>query len=656
MSRAEVGVLIQKARLAQRRKDWRTARDLWRSCVEKAPENRTAAIGYISVLIYTGHIEEAATRAEAFARTHPKDENGPIALARIAEARRDFHAAIGFWQAALKKNPRKLQAHIRLGAALVRERRFPEAQACAAWLEQNAPAAPHGAILRAQIGQERDGYVHAASLWEAAAKRFGGNIEFLRGYGRALLAVGAYDECLEIARQSEKLDRFEAVRLRGQVLEKQQPYRNHITYWQNASVLMPDNPNVTRKLVEAALSARQQDKAQAAFRRLLDQNPLRASDADYVVGLGLSYLESTDKALARATVRNFMKGLRGEPDYRAAALRLSRLILACFPRRKGSAISISRTPARSRRMVQNAMIGDCASDVLIRVASLEAALHQSGANCLLDTDIDRDPCRAFVELIRQRLKQGQPFSLIRLGDGEANAFQQDGSFADKMAADASEREKVWWGRPLEYSAREQLAQQVRAASLSSDALGLPTSEWFLRDVRLDGGAPLATTRSGRGLLTVLELLEAQLRTGAFSGKTIVSAHLPQDLERWHLYGALLDGVPEVVLISCHPDLPDAVQARFGIRTAKHILVPPGDAMREIERRALSDAEVPPQSMTSALDEMGDSSYGRLILVGAGYAGKVLIDAARRRGGVALDIGSIFDHWLGIHSRSYQDLA
>jgi hypothetical protein len=43
-------------------------------------------------------------------------------------------------------------------------------------------------------------------------------------------------------------------------------------------------------------------------------------------------------------------------------------------------------------------------------------------------------------------------------------------------------------------------------------------------------------------------------------------------------------------------------------------------------------------------------------VGAGYLGKRLVDLAKMRGGVALDLGSIFDHWVGINTRSYMDLA
>ena len=79
-------------------------------------------------------------------------------------------------------------------------------------------------------------------------------------------------------------------------------------------------------------------------------------------------------------------------------------------------------------------------------------------------------------------------------------------------------------------------------------------------------------------------------------------------------------------------------------------------MLEIQHRALSDDELPPRSIDRVLDELGDTPRGRLVLVGAGYAGKIIIDEARNRGGIALDLGSIFDRWMGANTRSYQDLA
>ena len=79
-------------------------------------------------------------------------------------------------------------------------------------------------------------------------------------------------------------------------------------------------------------------------------------------------------------------------------------------------------------------------------------------------------------------------------------------------------------------------------------------------------------------------------------------------------------------------------------------------MREIEQRAIADSELPPASIERALHELGDWPANRLVLVGAGYAGKIIVREAAKRGGVALDLGSMFDHWMGAHTRSYQDLA
>jgi len=48
--------------------------------------------------------------------------------------------------------------------------------------------------------------------------------------------------------------------------------------------------------------------------------------------------------------------------------------------------------------------------------------------------------------------------------------------------------------------------------------------------------------------------------------------------------------------------------------------------------------------------------GRMVLVGAGYLGKWIVHQAKAAGGIALDIGSIADYWMGLKTRSYQDLA
>ncbi len=650
------GVLAQRARMAQLRRDWRSALKLWRACTEKAPGDPAAALGYIGALISAGGIEEASERTAAFVREHPRDENGPTMLARIAELRGDDAAAIEQWQAALALRPDKPQPLIRLGAALLKELKFDEAFACAGQLEKRFPKDSHGAILRAQTVQQQRGFTEAAPVWQAALARFGNNTGFLRAYGRALLAGGAYGECLNVAKRLSRFDPHASLSLEGAVLAKRAPFQDHTGFWKNASTELLDSINLTRKLLHAALSTRDAETANAAFVRLLQQDRLTVRDADMVVGLVNLDLQSRNRSAARQKVRGYLKGMRGLPGYRAAALRLHRAILQSFPKQPNSARRISADVPLFVNMVRRARIGSGAAQALEQIAAVEHSLYEGAATPLFDSDIAAGACRVFIGTVRERLRARTPFSFIRLGDGEANALQQASSFAGQFEFDAAEREKVWWGRTLDSEVRQDLAARVRQATLDADAIGFPAREWFLRDVRLDSGAPLSATKSGRGLLVVAETIARESRSGGVAGKILTSAHMPQDLQRWEVYPELFDGVRQVVVVSCHPSLPDILRDRFGLNSTKHVLIAPGDSMREMEHRALTEDEVPPRSVEHALDTLGDSPNGQLVLVGAGYAGKIIVAEAKRRGGIALDLGSIFDHWLGLHTRSYQDLA
>jgi hypothetical protein len=61
-----------------------------------------------------------------------------------------------------------------------------------------------------------------------------------------------------------------------------------------------------------------------------------------------------------------------------------------------------------------------------------------------------------------------------------------------------------------------------------------------------------------------------------------------------------------------------------------------------------------------IDEMALNLYeqvdrGVLVLVAAGFAGKWLLHTTKMAGGVALDVGSALDYWLGFKTRSYVDI-
>jgi hypothetical protein len=164
---------------------------------------------------------------------------------------------------------------------------------------------------------------------------------------------------------------------------------------------------------------------------------------------------------------------------------------------------------------------------------------------------------------------------------------------------------------------------------------VPTLERLLRDVRLERREYLAG-RGGRGLATVMAALE----DGTLKAPLITSAHLQHDLEKWNLYEKLFEGAG-VLAVSCHAKLP-----------FETIVVPP----RHASLASFGIAEMGPKILPEVLDDtiarLPSDLSGRLVIVGAGYAGKVIVAEAKARGAVALDLGSILDYWVGAATRSY----
>jgi hypothetical protein len=154
----------------------------------------------------------------------------------------------------------------------------------------------------------------------------------------------------------------------------------------------------------------------------------------------------------------------------------------------------------------------------------------------------------------------------------------------------------------------------------------------------------------------MQAFENVERIRALGPRLFTSCHLHQDLARWDLYPELFEGAREVVLISCHPGLAEIVEQRFGARVAGSIIVPPRHASIPLLRDAPQASRRLPEIAGDVAERLGELPRNRLVLVGAGYLGKWLIDVAKARGGVALDLGSVLDHWVGVNSRSYLDLA
>jgi hypothetical protein len=434
-------------------------------------------------------------------------------------------------------------------------------------------------------------------------------------------------------------------------------HADHTEFWDEAARRYPADAAFIRNKVHAALRAGRYSDADAAFAELIISGKAVLADCRFVVGLTFVDLRAGNPTRLRRRVRTFLAGLRGTSAYRIAALRLSRIIFAHFPRKPASRRSERSSHERFLRMLGRSAVKSQPKKLLLRAAACEMELERAFPGCLFETDISARHCRKFVSLVRDRLASGRPFALVRAGDGEAACLPYEPRLAAHARADARDRERIWWGRPLTPEQRSRIAPAVARAIWDADCIGIPTLARFLRELRLDHADTLTHSLTGRGLRSLLYCAErvTNLRSPGLPAPVFTSCHLHQELAIWTCYEELLDGIRDAVLVSCHPDLADLVRTRFNIGVAASLVLPPDKVSGPLVANTVCESAILPEILDSVIERMGDLPRNRLVLIGAGYPGKILVDVARARGGVALDLGSIFDYWLGLRTRSYLDI-
>jgi hypothetical protein len=462
-----------------------------------------------------------------------------------------------------------------------------------------------------------------------------------------------------VARGVSAFDRRRGLYLHGRIMGVARRHADHADFWRAASLAYPADAAFVRQGIHFALRAGRLVEAEAGMNSLMTAHRAQASDCNFIVGLSYIYERRGDHAAIRTLVRRFLKSLRGTPHYRIAALRLSRILLTDFARARNLDIRQEhrRNHDQLAKMIERAALHSAPKTLLERVVRSENVLAETTALTLLDTDVSRAQCEAFVRLVHSRLAAREPFSLVRIGDGEAACLPYEPYLAWLARGDAVEREKIWWVEALTADQRKRMTRLVFNAIWSADSIGIPTASRFLRELRLAENDSLDRGLTGRGLRSILYSVEHchAFRVAGAPAPVFTSCHLHQDLERWQLYPGLLEGKHEVVLVSCHSDLADLVETKYGARVASSIILPPDRVSAPALRHGTPDRRRLPDILDEVVDKMKSVPRGRLVLVGAGYLGKWLVDVARAEGGIALDVGSVFDYWLGLTTRSYLDL-
>jgi hypothetical protein len=232
-----------------------------------------------------------------------------------------------------------------------------------------------------------------------------------------------------------------------------------------------------------------------------------------------------------------------------------------------------------------------------------------------------------------RIVKRAPFSVIRIGDGEGiilgypkhTSKEKINKRLDKWfgSSNMTEVNKLWF------------ADALREACKNADMLGVPG----MRHDKLN--------RDWRNVKQYVS--EYNLSNDK---QDVFCMDCTIDIQTEHKYYELLVGVNRLYCISCR-ELSEKISKSFSIPAVETFLIPPQNVpYRTVQGMPVAESRHYPDLYNLALRWIEQRALNNLFFVGAGGLGKIYCDYIKRQGGMALDVGSLFDGWAGLQTRSY----
>ncbi len=218
------------------------------------------------------------------------------------------------------------------------------------------------------------------------------------------------------------------------------------------------------------------------------------------------------------------------------------------------------------------------------------------------------------------IEEGVPFSMVRLGDGEGRVLAYP-ELISKTELDFSL--DIWFGRTdFDLETLIQISEQLRASISSADVIGVPR----------------AKQRNAMAYQYVFDVINRDRLASDTS--LICDAAVHRYLQFGLFYRDILFKRDFVGLINGR-DISQKIEAVFQVKNTKFYSVP--------QEAKYADGFVDrhyPDFFKSIEENLYVPYPGALFLVGAGVLGKIYCHWIKSRGGIALDIGAIFDSWAG----------
>ncbi|WP_288586685.1 hypothetical protein [uncultured Methylobacterium sp.] len=249
--------------------------------------------------------------------------------------------------------------------------------------------------------------------------------------------------------------------------------------------------------------------------------------------------------------------------------------------------------------------------------------------------------------IQDALTRKVGFSFIRLGDGEG-AFikisdEDEDKYSELYRFTRKNRSDVWFGGTIdiENSGFNRLALEIHFAIDRADVVGVPPLHWLQYDYTICSATGMPS------LVNVLRYFNLKSNTETQSYIHHAS-HI--ELYREGYLGEILREQSQVGLISCHAQAPDVLKRVFGFDDVEFYKTPGEKQNVHLLGELATEGQHYPDRFHHIMTALRRPLQGKLFLVAAGLLGKFYCDQIKLSGGIAIDIGSLIDGWMGIDTR------
>ncbi|SFL03063.1 hypothetical protein SAMN04488125_107200 [Methylorubrum salsuginis] len=253
----------------------------------------------------------------------------------------------------------------------------------------------------------------------------------------------------------------------------------------------------------------------------------------------------------------------------------------------------------------------------------ESIQHEARYPLPIDKDSYISDDEAVAE-VKQAIEAKKPFSLLRIGDGEGYVL----GFDDTTTTDEIEKITRFWFGHNKISPTD--VRNIRAglvsAIRSADVIGMH----FQSNIGNKFGMPRR------------HVSEYLLWNGYAK---FCSANVHHNTLYEDRFDEILSNQDFVGLITPRAVEP-FVRERFNVGRVITYFVP--EEVRYAEDKEKVDAHYP-DVFAKISKEISVPYQGAIFLVGAGVLGKLYCDTIKKKGGIAIDIGGVFDIWAG-HKR------